>query len=129
MVKELILDALMMAIWRRKPKQRVTIHSDQGSQFTSYDWHNFLDDHNLQVNMSRRENCHDNTVAESFFQLLKQERVKRKIYSTRGEAKQDIFNYIEMFYHPAKRHSANDMLPPVEYEKRFKKMTEKCLLN
>jgi len=57
MVKELILNALMMAIRRRKPKQRVTIHSDQGSQFTSYDWHNFLDDHNLQVSMSRRENC------------------------------------------------------------------------
>ncbi|WP_370646783.1 IS3 family transposase [Marinomonas rhizomae] len=129
MVKELVLDALMMAVWRRKSKQRVIIHSDQGSQFTSYEWHRFLDDHNLQASMSRRGNCHDNAVAESFFQLLKRERVKRKIYSTRGEAKQDIFNYIEMFYNPVRRHSANDMLSPVEYEKLFEKMTEKCLLN
>lgn len=69
--------------------------------------------------MSRRGNCHDNAVAESFFQLLKRERVKRKIYSTREEARVDIFNYIEMFYNSKRRHGFNDGLPPVEYEKKY----------
>ena len=68
---ELVLQALLMAVWRRKPKVTVTIHSDQGSQFTSREWQSFLHHHNLDASMSRRGNCHDNAVAESFFQLLK----------------------------------------------------------
>ena len=66
--------------------------------------------------MSRRGNCHDNAVAESFFQLLKRERVKKQTYSTREVAKRDIFNYIEMFYNPVCRHTANNLLSPVEFE-------------
>ncbi|MDF5612702.1 IS3 family transposase, partial [Vibrio parahaemolyticus] len=96
--KELVLDALLMAIWRRSPSQMVLVHSDQGSQYTSHDWNKFLKQHGLEASMSRRGNCHDNAVAESFFQLLKRERVKRKIYSTREDARMDIFEYIEMFY-------------------------------
>lgn len=96
--KELVLDALLMAVWRRNPKSMVTVHSDQGSQYTSHDWNAFLKAHGLEGSMSRRGNCHDNAVAESFFQLLKRERVKRKIYSTREQARSDIFDYIEMFY-------------------------------
>ena len=91
---------------------------DEGSQFSSYDWRDFLESHNLVQSMSRRGNCHDNAVAESFFQLLKRERVRRKVYATRDEARQDVFDYIEMFYNPKRRHSFNERLSPVEFEKR-----------
>ena len=117
--KELVLDALLMAVWRRKPSTMVTVHSDQGSQYTSHDWQEFLQVHGLQASMSRRGNCHDNAVAESFFQLLKRERIKRHIYSTRDDARTDIVEYIEMFYNSKRRHSFNDLLSPVEYEKKF----------
>ena len=73
---DVVLQALFMAVWRRKPKNRVLIHSDQGSQFTSMDWASFLKAHNLEHSMSRRGNCHDNAVVESFFNLLKRERVR-----------------------------------------------------
>ena len=86
--KELVLDALLMAVWRRKPTSTVTVHTDQGSQYTSHDWQSFLKAHDLQASLSRRGNCHDNAVAESFFQLLKRERIKRHIYSTRVEERQ-----------------------------------------
>ena len=69
--------------------------------------------------MSRRGNCHDNAVAESFLQLLKRERVKRKIYATREETRMDIFNYIVRFYNSKRRHGFNDGLPPIEYEKKY----------
>jgi len=118
--KELVLDALLMAVWRRRPKGTVTVHTDQGSQYTSHDWQDFLSDHNLQASMSRRGNCHDNAVAESFFQLLKRERIKRHIYATRSDARTDIVDYIEMFYNNKRRHGFNDLLSPVEYEKKFK---------
>lgn len=117
--KELVLDALLMAVWRRKPKITVMIHSDQGSQYTSHDWHAFLKNNGLEASMSRRGNCHDNAVAESFFQLLKRERIKRKTYTNREEARQDIFDYIEMFYNCQRRHSSNNQLSPVEYELKY----------
>ena len=114
----LVLDALVMALWRRRPKQSVTVHSDQGSQFTGHDWQDFLRDHNLISSMSRRGNCHDNAVAESFFQLLKRERIRRQVYSTRDAAKTDVFNYIEMFYNPKRRHGTAGDISPVEFERR-----------
>jgi putative transposase len=117
--KELVLDALLMAVWRRKPAALVTVHSDQGSQYTSHDWQSFLQEHGLQASMSRRGNCHDNAVAESFFQLLKRERIKRHIYSTRDDARADVVDYIEMFYNSKRRHGFNEQLSPVEFEKRF----------
>ncbi len=92
---DLVIDALLMALWRRKPKAKVMIHSDQGVQYTCSDWRKFLSDNNLEASMSRRGNCHDNAVAESFFSLLKTERIKRKIFKTRAEARSEIFNYIE----------------------------------
>lgn len=70
--KQLVLDALLMAVWRRNPQSEVVVHSGQGSQYTSYDWQSFLEIHGLKGSMSRRDNCHDNAVAESFFQLLNQ---------------------------------------------------------
>lgn len=117
--KELVLDALLMALWRRSPKAKVLVHSDQGSQYTSHDWDAFLSQHGLKGSMSRRGNCHDNAVAESFFQLLKRERIKRKVYSNREDARTDIFEYIEMFYNAKRRHGSNNQLSPVEYEKQY----------
>jgi len=119
MDRELALNALLMAVWRRQPKEMVTVHSDQGSQFSSYDWQDFLKAHNLRASMSRRGNCHDNAVAESFFQLLKRERIRRRIYNSREEARQDVFDYIEMFYNPRRRHGYNNRLSPVDYEKQY----------
>ena len=116
---DLVIDALLMAVWRRKPETKVMVHSDQGVQYTSRDWRAFLDDNNLEISMSRRGNCHDNAVAESFFSLLKAERIKRKIYKTRFEARSDIFNYIELFYNPKRHHGNNGGLSPVEYEKQY----------
>jgi putative transposase len=69
--------------------------------------------------MSRRGNCHDNAVAESFFSLLKTERIKRKIYKTRNEARSEIFNYIEFYYNSNRRHSNNGGISPVAYEKQY----------
>ena len=117
--KELVLDALLMAVWRRKPSSTVMVHSDQESQYTSQDWQDFLKVHGLEASMSRREICNDNAVAESFFQLLKRERIKRQVYATRDEARTEIFDYIEMFYNARRRHSFNDQLSPLEYEKRY----------
>ncbi|HEX7854506.1 MAG TPA: IS3 family transposase [Sphingobium sp.] len=115
---DVVLQALHMAVWRRKPKNRVLIHSDQGSQFTSIDWAAFVRAHNLEHSMSRRGNCHDNAVAESFFNLLKRERIRRRTYKTREEARQDVFDYIEMFYNPIRKHVRNGMLSPVEFERQ-----------
>jgi putative transposase len=119
---EIVLKALLMAVWRRNPEGKVIVHSDQGSQYTSNDWQNFLKTHNLICSMSRRGNCYDNAVAESFFQLLKRERIKKKIYKTREAAKSDIFNYIEMFYNSKRRHGFNNDVAPIEFER-------KCLQN
>jgi len=116
MQTSLALNALLMAVWRRKPTDKVVMHSDQGSQFTSHEWREFLIDHNLEASMSRRGNCYDNAVAESFFHLLKTERIRRKTYKTRQEARQDVFDYIEIFYNPKRRHANNGMLSPIEFE-------------
>ncbi|RMP01471.1 ISPsy26, transposase orfB [Pseudomonas amygdali pv. morsprunorum] len=119
MTSDLAIDELLMAVWRRKPKQEVMVHSDQGRQYSSSDWRSFLKANNLVASMSRRGNCHDNAVAESFFQLLKRERIKRKIYTSRQDARSDVFDYIEMFYNPKRRHGFNNQLSPVEFEKRY----------
>jgi putative transposase len=117
MESELVTQALLAAVWRRKPKKQVLIHSDQGSQFTGYEWSDFLTEHNLKASMSRRGNCHDNAVAESFFQLLKRERIKRKIYTTREHVRADIFDYIEMFYNSRRKHGEANNMPTLAYEK------------
>ena len=119
MDRDLAFNALLMAAWRRQPQLTVMVHSDQDSQFSSYDWQAFLKLDNLQPSMSRRGNCHDNAVAKSFFQLLKRERIRRKTYATRDEARQDVFDYIDMFYNPKRRHSVSNRLSPIEYEKQF----------
>lgn len=117
LARELVLDALLMAVWRRKPKQAVIVHSDQGSQYGSDDWMRFCRDHKLQPSMSRRGNCYDNAAMESFFSSLKKERIRRRIYHTREEARSDIFDYIEVFYNRSRRHSALGQISPYEFEK------------
>ncbi len=72
--------------------------------------------------MSRRGNCYDNAIAESFFQLLKRERIRRKIYATRDQARAEVFDYIELFYNPRRRHSYIGQIPPVEFEQRYSLM-------
>ena len=116
LVTELARDALTMAVWRRRPKQPVIIHSDQGSQFGSDDFTRWCQDNRLEPSMSRRGNCYDNAVAESFFSSLKKERIKRHIYATRQEAKSDVFDYIEGFYNQTRRHSHLDQLSPLAFE-------------
>lgn len=116
---DLVIDALLMAIWRRRPNNKVLIHSDQGVQYTSSDWRSFVKEHNMEISMSRKGNCHDNAVAESFFSLLKKDRVKRKIYKTRDEARSEIFDYIECFYNPKRNHGTNGGLSPNEYERQY----------
>jgi putative transposase len=117
---DLVLQALLMAVWRRKPAGKVLVHSDQGSQFTSLEWASFLRQHNLEHSMSRRGNCHDNAVAESFFNLLKRERIRRRTYKTRDDARSDVFDYIEFFYNPKRKHARNGMLSPVDFERQQK---------
>ncbi|MFT6074531.1 MAG: putative transposase [Yoonia sp.] len=124
MTTDLALQALLSAVWRRKPKAKVMIHFDQGSQFTSKEWRSFFGKHNLDASMSRRGNCYENAVAESFFQLLKWERIRRRTYFTRHAARQDVFDYIDMFYNPTCKHTNNGMLSPVDYEIKQRKMNQ-----
>ncbi|WP_217809421.1 IS3 family transposase, partial [Lonsdalea britannica] len=115
--RELALDALMMAVWRRKPESEVIVHSDQGSQYGSDDWQRFCRANHLTTSMSRRGNCWDNAVAESFFSSLKKERIRKRIYKTRALARADIFDYIEVFYNRARRHSHLGGVSPEAFEK------------
>jgi putative transposase len=114
--RELVLDALLMAVWRRRPKHPVIVHSDQGSQYGSDDAVRFCKDHGLIPSMSRRGNCFDNAVAESFFSSLKKERIRRRIYQSREEARADVFDYIEVFYNRNRRHTHLGQVSPHDFE-------------
>ena len=118
MQTSLVLDALTMAVWRRKPKAPVIIHSDQGSQFGSDAFTRWCQDNRLSPSMSRRGNCWDNAVAESFFSSLKSELVKKRIFATRDQARSEIFDYIEGFYNRIRRHKHLKQLSPYEFERR-----------
>lgn len=117
LARDLVLDALLMAAWRRKYRGRVLVHSDQGSQYGSDDWHRFCRDHRMDPSMSRRGNCWDNAVGESLFGSLKKERVGRRIYRTRDEARADLFDYIEMSYNTRRRHSHLGDVSPEAFER------------
>ncbi|KZN68184.1 transposase [Pseudoalteromonas luteoviolacea CPMOR-1] len=123
MKREIVIKALLMALWRRQPNANVIVHSDQGSQYTSEDYQAFLKTNNLTSSMSRRGHCLDNAVAESFFHSLKTERVKRKIYATRDEARADLFDYIEVFYNRVRLHSHLGHQSPEELEIRYKSVS------
>ena len=113
------MNAITAAYWRRKPTNKVYLHSDQGSQYSSRQFRKLLNTYNLEASMSRRGNCQDNAVAESFFSNLKKEQIRRRIYQTREAARQDVFHYIEIIYNPKCRHTSNNRLSPIEYEQQY----------
>lgn len=118
---KLVNDALNMAITRRRPPQGLLWHTDRGSQYASYEHKDLLESYGIIQSMSRKGNCHDNAVAESFFHTLKTELTHHKIYHTKAQANQDIFEYIEVFYNRERSHGANNNLSPIEFEKRMLK--------
>ena len=113
--RELVIEAVLMAVRRRRPR-RTVIHSDQGSQYGSDDWRRFCRTNHLEPSMSRRGNCWDNAVAESFFGSLKKERIKKRIYKNREIALADVSDYIESFYNRTRRHSHVGGVSPEEFE-------------
>lgn len=116
----LVNDALKMALRTRNPQEGLIWHTDRGSQYASYEHKDLLKSYGIVQSMSRKGNCLDNAVAESFFHTLKTELTHHQIYHTKKQAKQSIFEYIEVFYNRERIHSANDNLSPVEFEKREK---------
>lgn len=121
MTTQLVTDALVMAIWRRGKPEAVLHHSDRGSQYTSEPFQRLLADQGLSCSMSRSGNCWDNAAMESFFSSLKTERTARTTYRTRDQAKADVFDYIERFYNPRRRHSTLGYLSPMEFERQAKR--------
>ena len=117
MKAQLVCDALNMAIWQRKPKAGLIVHSDRGSQYASKVYRGLLKQHKFTGSMSRLGNCWDNAVAESFFGSLKQEQVQWCNYQTRHEAQQDILKYISMLYNAKRLHSYLDYKSPSRFEK------------
>lgn len=116
MQAQLVCDALTMAIWQRRPEAGLIHHSDRGSQYASQAFRHLLKTHSFQGSMSRKGDCWDNAVVESFFGSLKQERVQWRNYQTRYEAQQDILSYIAMFYNPHRLHSYLGYKSPNQYE-------------
>lgn len=116
MKAQLVCDALRMAIWRRRPSPGLIVHSDRGSQYASKAYRRLLKSQGFVGSMSRRGDCWDNAVAESFFGSLKQERVQWRHYQTRYEAQQDVLNYISMFYNSFRLHSYLDYRSPNQFE-------------
>lgn len=114
--KRLVLDALRMALTGRRPGKGLLHHSDQGSQYASREYRELLQANSIFASMSRRGNCWDNAVVESFFKTLKVERVYHRQYDTRREARNDIFQYIEVFYNRLRKHSAIGYRTPVDFE-------------
>jgi putative transposase len=116
MTAQLVTDALLMAIWRRGKPEALLHHSDRGSQYTSEQFQRLLADHGVTCSMSRSGNVWDNAAMESFFSTLKTERTAHRTYRTRDQARADVFDYIERFYNPKRRHSTLGYLSPTEFE-------------
>jgi len=116
MSKQLVMDAILMAVWRRKPASELIFHSDRGSQYCSHDFQKLLKTHAIRSSMSRKGDCWDNAVAESFFGTLKSETVYGERFTTRVQAKGNLIDYIEMFYNSQRRHSYLEYLTPMEFE-------------
>jgi transposase InsO family protein len=114
--RQLVMDALQMGVWRRRPSPGLIFHSDRGSQYCSRDFQEMIESNKMISSMSRKGDCWDNAVAESFFGSLKSEQVYFTRYNTRNEAKRDIVDYIEMFYNSNRRHSYLGNLSPKRFE-------------
>jgi len=113
---QLVNDALLMAVWKRKPEKGLMWRTDRGSQYASESHRALLTQHGIRQSMGRRGNCWDNAVSESFFHSLKNELRHHQTYQTRAKAKQAVFEYIEVFYNRERLHSANGYLSPIDYE-------------
>jgi len=113
------MNALQMAIWRRQPVPGLLLHSDRGSRYCSKDFQKMLTKHQMISSMSRKGNCWDNAVAESFFGSLKTERVFFSSDTTRDAARKDLVDYIEMLYNSRRRHSYLGYMSPKEFEKKW----------
>lgn len=120
MTRQLVCDALTMALHRRGFPQGVLFHSDRGSQYCSDDYQQLLKKYNFICSMSRKGNCWDNAVSESFFHTLKTELIYSTQYETREIAKQSIFQYIEMYYNRVRRHSTIGSIAPIIFEDQYK---------
>ena len=118
MSRRIVVDALRMAIDARRPEGPLIHHSDRGGQYTSDDFRDELTSHGIDCSMSSSGNCYDNAVVESFFGLLKRERVNRVRYRTRDEARADLFDYIEVFYNRKRRHGYLGNISPADFEER-----------
>ncbi len=116
--RHLALDALAMALGHRETSEELIHHSDRGAQYTSDDYRSELDRNGIECSMSRRGNCYDNAIVESFFGVMKRERVNFSRYLTRDEARADIFDYIECFYNRKRRHGYLGYVSPVDFENR-----------
>ena len=117
MTAQLVTDALVMAIWRRGKPDALLHHSDRGSQYTAKPFQKLMVENGVTCSMSRSGNVWDNAVMESFFSSLKTERVARKVYRTRDQARADVFDYIERFYNPTRRHSTIGYVSPMDFER------------
>jgi transposase InsO family protein len=112
----LVTDALRMAVNRRRPKRGLIVHTDRGSQYACNEYRAFIEFHGIVPSMSRKRDCWDNAVAESFFATLKLELKPDRPWSTRSEARTAIFEYIETWYNRERRHSTLDYVSPNEFE-------------
>ena len=124
MSRRIVVNALRMAIESRQPQHKLIHHSDRGAQYTSDDLRDELAKHGIEASMSGTGNCYDNAVAESFFGILKRERINRTSYRTREEARADVFEYIEVFYNRKRRHSYLGYISPVAFEQKAKGLSE-----
>jgi transposase InsO family protein len=115
----LMLDALQMALNRRRPKPGLIVHSDRGAQYASADYRQLLATHGLIASMSRKGNCYDNAFVESFWSSLKYETVYQRRFATRAEAKAALFHYIEAFYNRRRLHSSLGYVSPVTFESQL----------
>lgn len=120
MTSQLVADALMMAVWRRGKPVQLLHHSDQGSQYTSEHFQELLREQGITCSMSRAGEVWDNSAMESFFSSLKTEKTARRVYRTRAQARADVFDYIERFYNPVRRHSTLGYVSPLEFEEARK---------
>jgi putative transposase len=120
MTAELVIDALTMALWRRGRPKELLHHSDRGSQYTSEQCQRLMLEHGVTCSLSRSGNVWDNAAMESFLSTLKTERTAGKVYRTRDAARADVFDYIERFYNPRRRHSTLGYLSPVDFEERMR---------
>ena len=114
---KLVTDALTMAFWRRKVRSKIIVHSDRGSTYSSFSYRNLITANDGLCSMSRKGDCYDNAVAESFFGSLKTELVDHEDYLTKEQARRSLFEYIELFYNKRRRHSYLDYVSPEEYER------------